>query len=921
MLRTDLLELINSGGVWAFIGSGASIDAGGPSWQSLIEQTTLCLDTDLQNKIKSDSIFSSAFGKKQFPKCFSRMEYYCGRNDLCSNVKKIFTSLNTPGKMLTLLASWPFKGYITTNYDSLIEKAIHNVGELGWSSVGNTEDEVRKISGNVSKVIWHVHGHTEMTSDKSRLVLTEKDYDDIYLEDSPVIIQLKALMSHTRIVFLGFGFEDVEILRLLKRVGKLTDPSRPVYAFLYKTGDFDSQKAELFNQYNVDIIPYKKVENSHAGLMDLLNFYGAFVIRRTLKFGQPERRCPSYDPEATGLLVYNELCLKGQADVTYDILEMLLVARILVLLSRQSMPIDSLLADLTDKIRAMKRNIAPTEIESFLKITIHKLIKTNNPMITKDQPTNFVRLTPKGSEMVKQHAATAQRLFDQFSSSLHARAQSEFQNNPAAAQRIAKASESFIKDCIDRRSLGIAMLKSSTRDDLHSYHMTALLQSLPEFMAQLASQKEAISLSNVVQGVLSAPSEAEERYIGLCLQARFGVHLLGYDLDTLKTRANELRDTLFLVDSTTIIPFLAISSIGNDSAHRLINGLKSMNSSIASTDLLAEEAAEHARYALKKVENGQGHPTVETLKALTGRAGERSNAFLEGFVVEAAKGKIFDFSSYLSKICGFPNQTTLSNEDIELVLSKDNIHCYKFDEWDGFDQTMFSERDERQLEIAGLRIDRKTYKHERQVKAEAEAVITIKYLRNGIFKVDGNPVSNAFFISHTRIIDELSEYASNITMRPASILQWLATIAPVSVDELRVLTSNLLFELTENNLDIVDKAKLRVIFAPLIDASKKSFDEEVLKHRVLISEKYGEQRSKAFSDIADIDVPIVYESYYAQKSADLERKQVEASKAEMTARISEKERAELEKLRLQEKQRQQKAKKKIRKYASKRKKK
>ena len=924
MLRTDFLELVNSGDMWAFIGSGPSIDAGGPSWQLLLTKTISSLNPDQKKNIVADGIFSSSLKSKNFPKCFSRIEHYCGRDILEGIVKKVISNVNSPGKMVQLLSSWPFKGYITTNYDSLIEKTMQNMGELGWSAAGNSHNEVRQISGNVSNVIWHVHGCASMSSDKSRLVLTEDDYDNFYLEGSPVIQQLKSLMSQSRIVFLGFGFEDQEILRLLKIIGRFTDPTRPVYAFLHdNTGKHDDTKrSELLDKYNVDLIPYKKVDESHARLQEILDFYSSFIIQRSLKFGEPERRCPSYDPEATGLLIYNELCLKDQSNISDKILEMLLSSRILSLLSLQdSISIDALIEDLSEKISIMKGKVGKDVLSNIIEGVIDKLISNTVPMIMKDQKDRAVNLSPTGHELVKQHTATAQRLFEQFSSSLTTRAMTIFPGDSVASIRIAKAAECFLKDCIDRRSLGVAMLRSTTRVDIHSFHMTALMQSLPDFMKQLNSQEEAIALSSLVQGVLSAPSVAEEKYIGLCLQARFGVHLLGYDADSLKTRANELRNTLFLVDSTTIIPFLAISSIGNNAARRLIDSLKSMNSSIVTTDLLAEEAAEHARYALKKVENEQGRPSVETLKTLTGRAGERSNAFLEGFIVEAVKGNIFDFSTYLFQICGFPMRTVCSNEDIQSVLSKEKINCFSLDMWEGFDKTMWYERDERQAEIAKLRNERKTYKHERQVKAEAEALLTIKYLRDGVFKIFGQSVSNAFFISHTRIIDELSGYGTHITMRPEGILQWFATINTASVDELSILTSNLLAELAEYNLDIIDKSKLRIVFMPLIDASKEKLNDEIEKHRVLISERYGEQSVKAFSDVYDLSAPVVLESYYAQKAADLERKLLEASKAEKHAKISEKERAELEQLRIEKKQRQQKKKKQQRRIASRPKKK
>jgi len=495
MLRTDFLELVNSGDMWAFIGSGASIDAGGPSWPSLLTKVMSCLDINHRRKIEKDGIFSSSLKSKNFPKCFSRIEHYCGRSFLEDNVNRCMSKINTPGKMTQLLSSWPFKGYITTNYDMLIEKALQNASELGWSVVGNSEKEIRQISGNVSNVVWHVHGCSTMPSDQSRLVLTEEDYDYFYLEGSPVIQQLKSLMSQSRIVFLGFGFEDQEILRLLKIIGKLTDPARPIFAFLHGISESkdDSKRSELLQIYNVDLIPYRKVDESHGRLQEILDFYNSFIIRRSLKFGQPERSCPSYDPEATGLLIYNELCLKSQSDISDKVLEVLLNSRILALLSTQdSVLIKTLIEDLYERVSIVKGSVNQELLAKIIEDAIDKLINIEVPLIQKDTENRAIHLSITGKELVKQHTATAKRLFEQFSSSLSTRAITLSQNNSAASNRIAKAAECFFKDCIDRRSLGVAMLRSATKSDFHSFHMTALMQSLPDFMKQLNNQQEAI---------------------------------------------------------------------------------------------------------------------------------------------------------------------------------------------------------------------------------------------------------------------------------------------------------------------------------------------------------------------------------------------------------------------------------------------
>ena len=162
------------------------------------------------------------------------------------------------------------------------------------------------------------------------------------------------------------------------------------------------------------------------------------------------------------------------------------------------------------------------------------------------------------------------------------------------------------------------------------YHMVGLLQALPEFMSQLSTNEEAIALVQLILGTLARPSDLESRYVGLALQARFGVDLLGYSPDVLQARVRELSRTLFLIDSTTLIPLLARSSEAHSAANLLIDQLKAVGSTVATTSLLLLEVTEHAQWALSHVESNNGLLTTGTFVTATGRAGSRSNAFLEG---------------------------------------------------------------------------------------------------------------------------------------------------------------------------------------------------------------------------------------------------------------------------------------------------
>ena len=454
--------------------------------------------------------------------------------------------------------------------------------------------------------------------------------------------------------------------------------------------------------------------------------------------------------------------------------------------------------------------------------------------------------------------------------------------------------------------------------------MVALLQELPEFMEQLKSHDEAIRLTKVIRGVLSDPSPIETQYIGLAIQARFGVHILGYDPNTLKARINDLSNTLFLIDSSTLIPYLAKSSIAYTSARILMDRLKKSNSYLATTSLLSIEVAEHAGWVLREIDTSSGKLGIKSLIAATGKSGARINAFLQGFIEEIAKGKtVLDFLQYFRKICDFPRtRNTCSSKDVQRILDKGGIRTYEFQQWEGFDNQYFHERDELKKKIADLRKTKGNYKHDRQVRAEAEALIVIRNLRDGIFTIDKKKPSNAYFISYTRVIDYIDDSKLPVTMRPEALLQWLATIKPCTLEELSTFTNRLLYELFERGLSIVDKEKICNVFGPFIDASKKKLVEVVEHHKTLIAQKYGESSLKAFSKIDVLDHPIVLESLSVQRAEqlakELEEEREIRKQTQLDVKISAKQRKELAKLREKESIRKQKAQKRKRAIASRR---
>src|SRR6266508_2448414 len=158
MLRTELIELVNSGEAWAFVGAGVSADAGGPTWQLLMNETVRVLGNDVTQDLQKDRRFERARSNYDYARSFSLIEQAVGRASLEGAVREVLPQDLIPGKLTSGLTDWPFAGYITSNYDSLLEKSLASQAQVGWAPIGNVGDEPRKMSGTPSKVVWHIHG-------------------------------------------------------------------------------------------------------------------------------------------------------------------------------------------------------------------------------------------------------------------------------------------------------------------------------------------------------------------------------------------------------------------------------------------------------------------------------------------------------------------------------------------------------------------------------------------------------------------------------------------------------------------------------------------------------------------------------------------------------------------------------------------
>lgn len=913
MLRQDLISLLNSRDLLIFVGSGASASADLPTWEDLANRVTSTLD-DRESKAFTDrKVVARAAEQGDWPRVFTELEAVVGRDRLEAAVCQQLRATDNLGRIHPLIADWPVRAYITSNYDSLLERALGDLGRGTWVPVGNSPGEIRKMSRNVHGVVWHIHGACDLPPGRSSMVITQEDYDLPYLAGSLLERQITGLLSQARVLFVGFGFSDPDFIRLLRLVAKLTDPLRPAFAFLGadSTIDKEAESAEYLAKYNLEVILYDSTDSDHHKLNDILSLYSTFVARRSLAFGQQALVVSGPSIESTGLRIYNELALRQGFELERDLFKTLAESWVLAQLADRKLT----RAQLENRLEAAENLLgdAPNRADPRSQIDIAFESLSTRGLIDVSG-SSLVSLTEAGSDLVTAHVGGAELLHERFILALRERARAAGDHvNADMARRVADAAADFFSTSLETRVLGMALTVTAGDVDRQRRNVVQMLQTLPSSMERLDSIEEAVVLSEVVQGVFSDPQPAEASFLGSSIQAEFGHHLLGLDQETLVERVRLFQGTAFIVDSNILIPYLAERSQGHDLAHLLLTGLLEHGCQVITTPKLVAEVVEHINWAIHNLDAG-AEPGLRQFAALTGRAEYRANKFLGGYIAGLARGTGSPtLRSYLETIeCLQTGATTATRTQITNRLLRDGIVVVDLPELFP-DGSILSARDEFVEQIRDRRRRAGTLTHRRQVEAEAEVLLIVDGIRSGSFQ-ELLPCDqpSAYFISTSRVIDGLTPGAVPVTITASATSLWMATVTPsVSEDLHSGLTSMLLSELEESGAELVNKRELALAFAPLIDESRSQLDEALDRYDVLAGTAYGSDPQLAFKDLDATQLPTAVNALVRQATDALDEKSSAARAAQHEADLSTKERGKYESLKAKEEEREKKRKKEL----------
>jgi hypothetical protein len=269
-LPSTLLDVLSREDTVLFVGAGASVWAGLPSWPRLVEEladfierTGASAEIVRRELSRNDLLQAASYGVDLLtPFAFGEFIRAACRRDSAQ-----------PAEIHALIAALKPACFITTNYDQLLERAIRRARpDTALLVVSNRQltETADIVQARAKNFVFKPHGDVD---DAEGVVLTREQYRALRYQKPHVIHALTTLLASRPVVFIGFGLRDPDFF-LVKDflIETYRGSARDHYAIVA-----DATPAEVDywrRQYGIHLISYATKSTpsggDHAELLALL---------------------------------------------------------------------------------------------------------------------------------------------------------------------------------------------------------------------------------------------------------------------------------------------------------------------------------------------------------------------------------------------------------------------------------------------------------------------------------------------------------------------------------------------------------------------------------------------------------------------------------------------------------------------------
>jgi len=257
-----LLESYRNKSFGIYIGAGMSRASGLPDWETFINNLIDYAHTNsFINDGKSDELKSLNKNSSNYLLLAEELKDILS-SDLPKYIKQTFDDKSLrPSETLCKIIQLKSKFIITTNYDTLIEKAYAKV----FSDIPNplTYKNASAINYNIlTNEPFILKAHGDAKSAANEVILTEKDYRNIIFKEKGYQSVLHVLFSTCNVLFFGASLKDPELKLMLSYIHNIFHGGSPDHFALINQEEITGTEIDRWRKdFNINIIPYDPKDN------------------------------------------------------------------------------------------------------------------------------------------------------------------------------------------------------------------------------------------------------------------------------------------------------------------------------------------------------------------------------------------------------------------------------------------------------------------------------------------------------------------------------------------------------------------------------------------------------------------------------------------------------------------------------------
>ncbi len=244
----NLLDAIANNSAIIYVGAGASYDSSMPLWGTFLQD----LLKEYQHTVFSDEQYNYIRRKLDFQDyvtCAQYMQRHEKDAKILKYISKIYGRKNAkPTAIHQAIARIPFKMAITTNYDSLLEKAYGiSTSPLTWKNSSALYSHLK--SDNF--IILKTHGDAHLED----AILSKRDYRKIIYENAELNACISHLLMFNTFLFVGSSITDPDLISLMDNLKSIhKEGFGPHYAIVIGDESASVHVDFLRDSYNIETI-------------------------------------------------------------------------------------------------------------------------------------------------------------------------------------------------------------------------------------------------------------------------------------------------------------------------------------------------------------------------------------------------------------------------------------------------------------------------------------------------------------------------------------------------------------------------------------------------------------------------------------------------------------------------------------------